>query len=96
MIIDYELSGKIDSNNYNEVENNLNETINSYDEVEGIDFDATDLEYISSAGLKIILKCCKKYEHISVLNTQDYVYETLEMVGFDKIINVTKQQNKRR
>ena len=51
------LTGKIDSNNINELEKNIMEEIKDF---EGdIIFDAEELEYISSAGLRMILKVKK-------------------------------------
>ena len=96
MIVDYELRGRLDSNNTPDVEKNLYETLNSYqdNEIEGIAFEANELDYISSSGLKMVLKCRKKYDYVSVNNVSDEVYDVFEMVGFDKIIDISKKTSK--
>ena len=52
-----ELSGKIDSNNISEIENKTLEEIKDF--TGDIIFNAEKLEYISSAGLRMILKVKK-------------------------------------
>ena len=56
------------------------------DDVAEIDFDLSELEYISSAGMRVLLasyKLMQKREGtMRVENTQDSVLETLQMSGF--------------
>lgn len=51
--------------------------------------DAADLEYISSAGLRVFMKLrkCARGD-FSVINVSPEVYETLEITGFTLLLNV--------
>lgn len=54
--------------------------------------DFTDLDYISSAGLRVILKVAKVFKmsefDFTVCQVQDHVNEVLEMSGFEHFITI--------
>ena len=52
--------------------------------------DAGELEYISSAGLRVLLMAVKKLgaDSVTVCNTSDAVKEIFETTGFDQLITV--------
>ena len=52
--------------------------------------DADDLEYISSAGLRIILKLRKEDPKLAIINVSADVYDVLDMTGFTDMITVEK------
>ena len=52
--------------------------------------DADALEYISSAGLRIILKLRKEEPRLAIINVAPEVYEVLDMTGFTDMITVEK------
>ena len=53
--------------------------------------DAEELDYISSAGLRVLLKIKKKLEgHLIIENVSTGVFEILNMTGFTKILTVNK------
>ena len=54
-------------------------------------FDAERLEYISSVGLRLILKCKKEEPTLRVENVSVEVYEIFEMTGFTQILEVRKK-----
>ena len=83
------LSGRIDSGNSQNIER---ESIDIIDKAGNIPlvFDAEALEYISSAGLRIILRLKKKEPDISFINVSLYVYDVLETTGFTEIMTVEK------
>ena len=61
------------------------------DQVESVYIDCTNLEYISSAGLRVLLimhKGCDGGVTLSGIN--DVVKEILEQTGFDAIVNIEK------
>ena len=52
--------------------------------------DCTDLEYISSAGLRVLLMAVKKLGNgsVTVINASEPVKEIFETTGFDQMIAV--------
>ncbi len=52
--------------------------------------DADALEYISSAGLRIILKLRKEEPRLAIINVAPDVYEVLDMTGFTDMVTVEK------
>ena len=85
-----ELQGKIDSSNSREIDKELSEIIEANkDLVPCIDMDK--LEYISSAGLRVLMKIGKKLEEkLSIINASSEVYEILNVTGFTNIFDVKK------
>ena len=85
------LEGRIDSNNATEVEKNIFNTIGG-DFSRSIAFDATNLSYISSAGLRILMKVRKESgREVRVTGVSVDVYETFSVTGFTEILNVEKR-----
>ncbi len=52
--------------------------------------DADNLEYISSAGLRIILKLRKEESTLAVINVAPEVYDVFDMTGFTDMMTVEK------
>lgn len=57
---------------------------------ESVVLDAEGCEYISSAGLRIVLKLKKAVPDSKVINVSTDVYEIFDMTGFSEIIEVKK------
>ena len=55
-----------------------------------VTLDAEALEYISSAGLRVILRLKKTYSDLQVINASPEVYEIFEMTGFTEMMTVKK------
>ena len=88
------LEGRIDSNNADETEsqlmNAISESKNS--SVSEIKIDAEKLSYISSAGLRVLLKARKKIGRtLSVLNVSNEIYDTFSVTGFTELLDVHKK-----
>ena len=82
------LSGKIDSSNAHEEELRIT---NELDGFKGkIIIDVKDLKYISSAGLRVILKIKKMYKNTKIINCNSEVYEIFEMTGFTQMMYIKK------
>ena len=88
-IISLQLSGHIDSNNAAEVEEEIRKIISGHSG-QPVRVDADKLEYISSAGLRVLLKIRKKHPDIDIINVNPDVYEILDMTGFTQMMNVVK------
>lgn len=54
-------------------------------------FDLKDLEYISSAGLRVLLsaqKCMNKQGTMTVINVSESVMDVFEVTGFSEILSI--------
>ena len=83
------LSGKIDSANAAKTESEISEQLAGKSDIEVI-LDATGLEYISSAGLRVILRIKKSFPLLRVTGVSSEVYEIFEMTGFTEMMTVEK------
>ena len=87
MVID--LKGRIDSGNAAQIEREILTQL-AEKGASNIVLDAESLEYISSAGLRVLLRIRKSYSDMRVINVNSTVYEILEMTGFTELMQVEK------
>ncbi len=80
------LYGHIDSGNAPTVLEQLKDDTS----VTKVIVDASDLEYLSSAGLRILLRLRKSYPNTQIINVSSELYEILEMTGFTEMLTVRK------
>ena len=70
----------------------LDKTINDhFDEFESLILDLKNLEYISSAGLRVLLSAQKKMQQVGnmkVMNVCEEVMEVFEITGFADILTI--------
>lgn len=87
------LKGRIDSSNSAEAESRIEAArqANAHNEVL---LDLESLEYISSAGLRVILRLRKNEPTLKAINASSEVYEILEMTGFTEMIPISKAYRK--
>ena len=83
------LDGRIDSHRAPTVEIEINNIVKKTD-FDHLVLDAEDMEYISSAGLRIILKLLKKHRDVKLIDVSSEVYEILEMTGFTEMMTVER------
>lgn len=81
--------GKVDSVNAPAVENEVKD-ICSRETFEKLVIDMDKLEYISSSGLRILLRLAKDYKNVTLENVSNDVYDIMEMTGFTEILEVKK------
>ena len=84
-----ELKGRIDSNNASQVEKSILDRLDGK-RGEPVVLDASALEYISSAGLRVILRVKKICPDLRIVNVNSEVYEILDMTGFTEMMTVEK------
>ncbi|MBQ6183017.1 MAG: ATP-binding protein [Clostridia bacterium] len=89
----YRLCGKIDSGNAPQIEQEIFTALAGRGDVLPV-LDAEALEYISSAGLRIILRLKKSCGDVKITNANSDIYEILEMTGFTEIMQVEKAYRK--
>ena len=79
--------GSVDSSNAAQFESELLSSISG----DKLTIDAEDLTYISSAGLRVLLKAKKALSaDLTMTNVSPEVYEILDMTGFTQILTVQK------
>ena len=83
------LEGRIDSNNSETVASEIQAIIDEQKPGELV-LDAEELEYISSAGLRIVLRFRKANPHFKITNASTDVYEIFDMTGFTEMMKVEK------
>lgn len=84
-----ELKGHIDSANAGEVEKEINACKES-EPCTNMIIDAKELKYISSAGLRVILRLKKEFPDLKVINASSEVYEIFDITGFAEMMTVEK------
>ncbi len=84
-----ELSGRIDSNNAAQVETNVMSQLSERDDPPLV-VNVAGLEYISSAGLRVLLRLRKLYPDMRIINAGFEIYEILEMTGFTEMMPVER------
>jgi anti-sigma B factor antagonist len=86
----FKLRGRLDSNTSQSFEKRLLEAIS--DGARSVIIDFKELDYISSAGLRVILKATKTIKRqdgkIMLCAMQDYVKEVFEIAGFDSFLPI--------
>ncbi len=88
------LPDRIDSVNAQDTEMKLMDLIEEY-EPKAVFMDAKDMQYICSAGLRIILNVRKKVPETEVINTSSVVYDIFKTTGFNIVLKVSKASKKK-
>lgn len=84
----YLLEGRLDTASSPELEECIRDITEDVNEVV---FDLKDLEYISSAGLRVLLetqKIMSKQGVMKVINVNDTIMEIFEITGFTDILTI--------
>ena len=81
--------GELNSYNADDIEKEIEE-ITDKNSFQTLDLDFSKLRYVSSAGLRIILKLKQKYDDVHVKEASLEVYDVLSMTGFVNIMDVSK------
>ena len=83
------LGGEINSYNADNIEKEIQGAIGKQS-FEKLVLDFSSVSYISSAGLRIILKLKQQYNDFSVVETSLEVYDVFNMTGFTNIMDIKK------
>lgn len=84
------LTNRIDTENAAQVEKDLLDKAASIKE-DRVELDASDLEYVSSAGLRALLNLINMSgKSVAIINVSPSVYEIFEMTGFTELMEVHK------
>ncbi|MBQ1711950.1 MAG: STAS domain-containing protein, partial [Firmicutes bacterium] len=88
-----ELSGHIDSANAAAVESAVTAARGTGD-FKKVTVDCSSLSYVSSAGLRVILRLKKAVADTSLINVSPEVYDILDVTGFTEMMTVQKAYRK--
>ena len=83
------VEGRVDASNAADAENKIFEIKNANPDKHVV-LDAEKLEYVSSAGLRVILKLRKEAPKLAIINVIPEVYEVFDMTGFTDMVTVEK------
>ena len=83
------VEGRIDASNAAESEEKIFKIKND-NPGKHIVVDADKLEYISSAGLRVILRLRKEEPKLAIINVDADVYEVFDMTGFTDMVTIEK------
>ena len=83
------IEGRIDASNAAAAEEEVF-AIRKENEGKHTVIDADHLEYISSAGLRVILKVRKEEPRLAIINVAPEVYDVFDMTGFTDMVTVEK------
>ena len=85
------LCERIDSSNASRVEEEINAFLDGLAEKpKKLLLDGDKTEYISSAGIRVVLRLLKKVKGLELVNASQEVYEVLDMTGMTEIMPVSR------
>ena len=83
------LAGRIDTNNANEAQAEIDSIVKA-NEYEQLVLDFDQLNYLSSAGLRVILKLKKENKNLKIVEVIPEVYEVFDTTGFTEMMDIEK------
>ena len=86
------VAGRIDSTNAAAVEEELRKAVDGF--TGALVLDAENLQYISSAGLRVVLRLKKTNANTKIVNVSSDVYEIFDMTGFTEMMDISKAYRK--
>lgn len=88
----FRVKGSLDSNTSPAFENQIHAALEKGSRK--LIFNLEDMEYISSAGIRVMLKTAKDLKRMEgslvLCSLQDYVQEVFDIAGFDGYLNIEK------
>lgn len=87
----FHLSGELNSYNAESVEKEIDQVI-AQGGFDSIVWDIENLRYMSSAGLRIVVRIKQSHDDFSIINMSDDIYEVFTMVGFSELINIKRKK----
>ena len=87
-LVTLEITGRLDTTTAPNLESVINEL---FDDTKELIFDMSDVEYISSAGIRVLMGAYKKMNFaqrkIRIEKTNDMVREVFEMTGLSEMLD---------
>jgi len=83
------LEGEVNSFVADDVEKEI-EHILKKNEYKSVVLDMSNLVYMSSAGLRIVMRVKQKCDDVTLANMPDSVYDVFNMVGLTEVFKITR------
>jgi len=91
------LNGRLDATNASGTEKQISDYLNNLEKNIDIAIDLTGLDYISSAGLRVLLVITKNQKknnsNLCLFGLSENVMEIFQISGFDTIFNIAKNES---
>jgi len=84
------LSGRLDTAVSSKVISDIEQSLASAGAIRHLTVDASQLAYISSSGLRILLMLAKRFKDFRIKDVTPEVYDVLNMTGFTKMMTVER------
>ena len=84
------LPERMDASNVADAEKEII-TIIENNSAEVVVLDAIEMTYISSAGLRVVMRLIKQLKSVSLINANEDIYEIFATTGFTRMMSVGKQ-----
>ena len=84
------LGEKYDSTNAPQLEKEVMAILDTFPADSAVVLDAAATRYISSAGLRVLMKIKKRFSDLSIIHVSSEVYEILDITGFNSMMKVKK------
>lgn len=81
--------GEVNSYNAEDVEKEIDAIVKS-NSFKAIVIDMEKLNYISSAGLRIIVRLKQQYDDVTLVKVPGGVYDVFQMVGFENFLKIER------
>ena len=89
-VLTFFLTGKLNSSNSEEIEQEIDNILKN-NEFKSVVFDLGDLTYISSAGLRILLRVKQEHDDTKLIKVSDEIYDIFDMVGFSNFLTIERK-----
>ena len=83
------ISGRIDSSNAADIESQIQKQLKAHP-CESVELDCDQLEYSTSAGLRVILRLKQEVDDTVITNVHPDLYNIFEMTGFTDMMEIRK------
>lgn len=84
------LKGHLDTSKVAEVKESIDAQLANAAAGEHVVIDCSELDYISSSGLRIIIALRKRCPDVELIDVNTEVYNVFEMTGFTRILNIKR------
>ena len=90
-VLTIRITGRVNSDNAGELEEHL-ASIRKKHAFQSMILDFAGVEFISSAGLRVLMKLYREDGKLTVINVSDSVYDVFDITGMDDIMDIRRAE----